>query len=73
MRRAPNAATTGRQRSGNGSKKGEKNGPKRLACVGGVYSTAPFRRTAEDVVNEMLRKEKQQQRAAWSSSALRVL
>ncbi|MCR4412469.1 MAG: ISKra4 family transposase [Thermoguttaceae bacterium] len=41
-------------------KKGEKNGQKRMACVGGVYSVDPFRRTSEDVVNEILRKEKQQ-------------
>jgi hypothetical protein len=41
-------------------KKGEKNGQKRMACVGGVYSVAPFRRTADDVLKEILRKEKQQ-------------
>jgi hypothetical protein len=35
-------------------KKGEKNGQKRMACVGGVYSVAPFRRTADDVLKEML-------------------
>ena len=40
-------------------KKGEKNGQKRMACVGGVYSVAPFRRTVEEVLNEILRKEKQ--------------
>ena len=54
-------------------KKGEKNGQKRLACVGGVYSTAPFRRTAEDVVNEILRKEKQQQRPQPQNKRLRAV
>ena len=43
-------------------KKGQKNGQKRMACVGGVYSVAPFPRTVEEVLNEILRKEKQEQR-----------
>jgi hypothetical protein len=54
-------------------KKGEKNGQKRLACVGGVYSTAPFRRTADDVVNEILRKEKQKQRPQPQNKRLRAM
>lgn len=53
-------------------KKGEKNGQKRLACVGGVYSVAPFRRTAEDVANEILRKEKQMQRPKPQNKRLRA-
>jgi hypothetical protein len=53
-------------------KKGEKNGQKRMACVGGVYSTAPFRRTAEDVVNEILRKQKQKQRPKPQNKRLRA-
>lgn len=53
-------------------KKGEKNGQKRMACVGGVYSTAPFRRTADDVVNEILRKEKQKQRPKPQNKRLRA-
>jgi hypothetical protein len=52
-------------------KKGEKNGQKRMACVGGVYSAAPFRRTAEEVVNEILRKEKQEQRPEPHNKRLR--
>jgi hypothetical protein len=53
-------------------KKGEKNGQKRLACVGGVYSVAPFRRTADDVVNEILRKEKQTERPQPQNKRLRA-
>jgi hypothetical protein len=54
-------------------KKGEKNGQKRMACVGGVYSVAPFRRTAEDVVNEILRQEKQAQRPKPQNKRLRAV
>jgi hypothetical protein len=54
-------------------KKGEKNGQKRMACVGGVYSVPPFRRTAEDVVNEILRKEKQKQRPEPQHKRLRAV
>jgi hypothetical protein len=54
-------------------KKGEKNGQKRMACVGGVYSVAPFPRTAEDVINEVLRKEKQQQRPRPQNKRLRAV
>lgn len=54
-------------------KKGEKNGQKRMACVGGVYSVAPFRRTAGDILNEILRKEKQEQRPKPKNKRLRAL
>jgi len=54
-------------------KKGEKRGQKRMACVGGVYSVAPFPRTVDDVVNEMLRKEKQQQRPKPQNKRLRAV
>jgi hypothetical protein len=54
-------------------KKGEKNGQKRMACVGGVYSVAPFRRTADDVLNEILRQEKQQQRPKPQNKRLRAV
>ena len=53
-------------------KKGEKNGQKRMACVGGVYSVARFRRTAEDVIDEILRKEKQKQRPKPQNKRLRA-
>jgi hypothetical protein len=54
-------------------KKGEKNGQKRMACVGGVYSVAPFRRTVEDVLHEILRKEKQPQRPRPQHKRLRAV
>ena len=54
-------------------KKGEKNGQKRMACVGGVYSVAPFRRTVEDVLNEILRKESQAQRPKPQNKRLRAV
>jgi hypothetical protein len=54
-------------------KKGEKNGQKRMACVGGVYSVAPFCRTVEDVVNEILRKEKQNERPEPQNKRLRAV
>jgi hypothetical protein len=54
-------------------KKGEKNGQKRMACVGGVYSVAPFRRTVEEVLNENLRKEKQAQRPQPQNKRLRAV
>jgi hypothetical protein len=54
-------------------KKGEKNGQKRMACVGGVYSVVPFHRTAEDVVNEVLHKEKQEDRPEPQNKRLRAV
>lgn len=53
-------------------KKGEKNGQKRMACVGGVYSVARFRRTADDVLDEILRKQKQSQRPQPQNKRLRA-
>ncbi len=54
-------------------KKGEKNGQKRMACVGGVYSVAPFRRTANDLLDEILRQEKQEQRPKPQHKRLRAV
>jgi hypothetical protein len=54
-------------------KKGEKNGQKRMACVGGVYSVNPFRRTVEEVLDEILRKEKQEQRPQPQNKRLRAV
>ena len=54
-------------------KKGEKNGQKRMACVGGVYSVAPFRRTADDVLDEILRKESHKQRPKPQNKRLRAV
>ena len=54
-------------------KPGEKNGQKRMACVGGVYSVAPFPRTVEEVLDEILRKEKQEQRPKPQNKRLRAV
>jgi hypothetical protein len=43
-------------------KKGEKRTRKQMAYVGAVYSIAPFERTADDIVNELRRKERQPDR-----------
>ena len=37
--------------------KGEKANKKQMACVGAVYSIEPFVRTAEDILDEVLRDE----------------
>ena len=50
-------------------KKGEKNGQKRMACVGGVYSVNPFCRTVEEVLDEILRKKKAGTAAAAAKQA----
>lgn len=42
--------------------KGEKRTRKQMAYVGAVYSIAPFKRTAEDVVNELRRKQRRADR-----------
>ena len=70
---APKKKLDEEARRGKRLKKGEKNGQKRMACVGGVYSVAPFRRTAEDVVNEILRKEKQKERPEPQNKRLRAV
>jgi hypothetical protein len=45
-------------------KKGEKANKKRMACVGAVYTIDPFVRTADDVVDEVMRKEASKDRPA---------
>lgn len=42
--------------------KGEKANKKQMAYVGAVYSIAPFQRTADDVVDEVLRRERATER-----------
>jgi hypothetical protein len=56
MRRADGGAQPVRR------KKGQKANPKREACVGGVYTIAPFVRSAEEVVDEILREKCQARR-----------
>jgi len=43
-------------------KKGEKANKKRMACVGSVYTIGPFVRSADDVVDEVMRKEARKNR-----------
>src|SRR5947209_8282655 len=42
--------------------KGEKANKKQMACVGAVYSIEPFRRTADDILDEVLREERGEDR-----------
>jgi hypothetical protein len=42
--------------------KGEKANKKQMACVGAVYSIEPFVRKAEDIIDEVLRDQKAEQR-----------
>ena len=52
--------------------KGQKRSKKKMACVGGVYTTAPFVRTAQDVIDEVLRQKKQSQRPKPEYKRLRA-
>jgi hypothetical protein len=52
--------------------KGEKANKKRMACVGGAYTIEPFVRTAEDVVDEVLRKARQSDRPEPCHKQLRA-
>jgi hypothetical protein len=69
MRRASGDMAAKRKRL----KKGEKNGRKRMACVGGVYSVAPFRRSVDDVLDEILRKKRQSKRPRPKNKRLRAV
>lgn len=51
-----------RVRSGTRRKKGEKGNKKQMACVAGVYSIDRFRRTADDVLDEVRRRERRHDR-----------
>jgi hypothetical protein len=42
--------------------KGEKANKKQMACVGAVYSIEPFARSAEDIIDEVLRDERARER-----------
>jgi hypothetical protein len=52
--------------------KGEKANKKRMACVGGVYTIAPFVRTAEEVVDEVLRADRKADRPEPCHKQLRA-
>jgi hypothetical protein len=53
-------------------KKGEKANKKRMACVGAVYTIDPFVRTADDVVDELMRKVRQRDRPVPRYKQLRA-
>jgi len=53
-------------------KKGDKANQKRMACVGAVYTIAPFVRTAEEVVDEVLRADRQGDRPQPCHKQLRA-
>jgi hypothetical protein len=53
-------------------KKGQKANQKRMACVGGAYTVEPFVRTAEDVVDEILREVRQRGRPEPRHKQLRA-
>ena len=53
-------------------KKGEKANKKRMACVGAVYSIEPFKRTVDDVVNEILRESRRKDRPVPQNKRMRA-
>jgi hypothetical protein len=59
-------ARTGRR------KKGDKANKKRMACVGAVYTIAPFVRTADEVVDEVMREKAAQRRPAPQGKQVRA-
>jgi hypothetical protein len=53
-------------------KKGEKANKKRMACVGAVYTIAPFVRSADDVVDEVMREKARKNRPAPQHKEVRA-
>jgi len=53
-------------------KKGEKANKKRMACVGSVYTIEPFVRTAEDVVNAVMRDHRRKDRPVPQNKQMRA-
>ena len=52
--------------------KGEKNGTKRMACVGGVYTIDRFERSVEDVLDDIRRKKRHDDRPEPQNKRLRA-
>src|SRR3954447_8463101 len=52
--------------------KGEKANKKRMAAVGAVYTTEPFVRTADDVIEEVMRKEARKRRPIPQNKRVRA-
>ena len=59
-------------RSGHARKRGPRPGTKREACVGSVYSIDRFVRGAEDVVDDVIRKQRAQDRPIPQNKVLRA-
>ena len=55
-------ASEGPEHEGQRRTKGQKKNKKRQACVGAVYTIDPFRRTAEDIVDEIRRQRRRERR-----------
>jgi hypothetical protein len=68
MRRKPGEQKTKKKRLG----KGEKNGTKRMACVGGIYTIDRFERTVDDVLDDIRRKKRQSDRPKPQNKRLRA-
>ena len=52
--------------------KGEKANKKQMAAVGAVYTIKPFVRTADDVIDEVMRKEARQRRPSPQNKRVRA-
>jgi len=68
MRRADGETKLKKKRLG----KGEKNGTKRMACVGGIYTIAPFERSVDDVLDDIHRERACADRPAPQNKRLRA-
>jgi hypothetical protein len=68
------AASGGHRRSSGGHRrgKGEKANTKRMAAVGAVYTIKPFVRTADEVIDEVMRKEARQRRPSPQNKRVRA-
>jgi hypothetical protein len=58
--------------SGRRRAKGEKANKKQMAAVGAVYTITPFARTADDVIEEVMRKEARQRRPRPQNKRVRA-
>jgi hypothetical protein len=68
MRQEPGQEKPKKKRLG----KGEKNGTKRMACVGGIYTIERFERSVDDVLDDIRRKKRQGDRPEPQNKRLRA-
>jgi len=68
MRQPPGEKKPKKKRLG----KGEKNGTKRMACVGGIYTIDRFERSVDDVLDDIRRKKRQGDRPEPQNKRLRA-